>query len=227
MSDVATVSICITVLVALLIIHLMIKNGRGIKLSGKTKFGDFGIETSETLQSKLEAVKQLETKAKEIPVKVESSEINVDFEQFVRFARLLRHVTYQVSKIIIGYLMMNHVDLEDRAVFAEYVKNRVYDIVEVYNKALLKSDDLLIKGLTVDSLLGEYNKVFYNVMKTAYGDMFKIWKSLPLYAGRKLDQDVAETFEGAVMQIMDILTEELDCLQTMMLDAFYQRYIKK
>ena len=74
MSDVATVSICITVLVALLIIHLMIKNGRGIKLSGKTKFGDFGIETSETLQNKVEALKQLETKAKEIPVKVESLE---------------------------------------------------------------------------------------------------------------------------------------------------------
>ena len=29
------------------------------------------------------------------------------------------------------------------------------------------------------------------------------------------------------MQVMDILTENLDALQTMMLDLFYQRYIKK
>lgn len=227
MSDVAIISICITVLVALLIVHFIIRSGRGLKLSGKTKFGDFGLETSEILQNRVAEIKQVKTEPKNVPVQVQASEINADYEQFLKFTRLLRHTTYQVSKVIVGYLMMNHVDLNNRDEFRNYVRDRVYDIIEVYNKSFLKSDDLLVKGLTVDVLLGEYNTVFFNLLKNAYGDMVKIYKSLPIQRGMKLDVGVAEGFEKAIMQVMDILTENLDALQTMMLDLFYQRYIKK
>lgn len=227
MSDVAIISICVTVLSALLIIRLFFKTGRAFKLEGKTKFGDFGVdvgggnsEPKPAVPMQAEGLSAVTDKVMvqgKVDLAVKPDEINVDFSVFYEFLQILQKATFESSRQLIAFIIQNNVDLENAEGFRTYVEHRIFIIIDIFNKGMLTSENSLLKSLTVEDLVDKYYAVILRLMRNAFADLYK--------HGRHLVKEDGSVDGKVILTVVDTLAEHLAIMEGIMVDSFYKKYV--
>lgn len=218
MSDVAIISICVTVLVALLIIHLMIKGGKGFVFKGKTKIGDFeiGQEAHKTAT---------ESKSAEVPLKNDKKDDNFEtcvelLIEYRGFMEAISNASLGILRLLLDYAQRNHVNYENVEAFNLYIVERGLDVVAEIDKSFINSSSVFIRSLTCEKLLGDGYAVFTRMWQKGYKDFY-----------RKLSIDIktVDNSDEYIKFIAEFITkfgEVWVYTRTMLVDAFVE-YLKK
>lgn len=217
MSDVSIISICVTVLVALLIIHLMIKGGKGFIFKGKTKIGDFEIGQE---ASKTATAEKSPSSPPENDKKVDQLELYVEFLVTYRmFFEALSNASLGILKQILEYGIRNHVDVSNAEAFNIYIVERGLDMVAEIDKSFINSSSVVIRTLSCEKLLGEGYPVFIRIWQKGYKNFYE---NIHAVTGSENSEDYLVFIQQFVIKFGEVWVYN----RTMLVDAF-MNYMKK